>query len=68
MKYNSSYIQESSSADLRNKGLQHSKNIVDINILLNRVRTIEKNKKNKKIILLSLSSFIVIFSGLYFSF
>tara|TARA_B110000027_G_scaffold118856_1_gene131152 strand:+ start:731 stop:937 length:207 start_codon:yes stop_codon:yes gene_type:complete len=63
-----SYNQDSPLVDLTYKKFSQSRNIVDINILLNRVRIIEKNKKNKKIILLSLVSVAIISSGLYFSF
>ena len=44
------------------------KNKVDINILLNKVRTAEKKEKFESIIFISLISFVIVITGIIVSF
>ena len=56
---NKSFFKKKEHKTTTQKYLEKKKSVVDINILLNRVKLEEKNERNRKIIFFSFSTFAI---------
>ena len=56
---NKSFFKQNEHKTTTQISLEKKKNVVDINILLNRVKLEEKNERNRKIIFFSFSTFAI---------